>query len=176
MSWPSSKTRPVIQPPSTSSCIRFRVRRKVDLPHPDGPMSACTWFDANDRVAPFTAVVLPYIAVSLSVSMRGLGSATGDLAPSNRQTRADAEEEDDEDQHQRGGPGEPMPLFIRAGRVREDGERQGRHRLVEFEAEILAAERGEQKRSGLAGDPGHREQGPGDDPGYCCSRDHRETG
>ena len=27
----------------TSSCIRLRMRRKVDLPQPDGPISAVTW-------------------------------------------------------------------------------------------------------------------------------------
>src|SRR6476646_5791381 len=124
MSCPSSSTRPVIQPPSTSSCIRFRVRRKVDFPQPDGPMSACTWFDANDRVAPFTAVVLPYIAVSLSVSIRGLCSATGELTPSDREPGADAEYEDHEDQHQRRGPGVPMPFLVGARGVGEDGERQ----------------------------------------------------
>src|SRR5947209_2688339 len=105
MSWPSSKTRPVIHPPSTSSCIRLSVRRKVDFPQPDGPMSACTWLDAKDSVAPFTAVVLPYIAVSLSVSIRGFVSATGDLAPSDREPSPDAEEEDDDDEDEGRGPG-----------------------------------------------------------------------
>ena len=27
----------------TSSCIRFRIRRKVDFPQPDGPISAVTF-------------------------------------------------------------------------------------------------------------------------------------
>ena len=30
------------RPPGTSSCIRLRMRRNVDLPQPDGPMSAVT--------------------------------------------------------------------------------------------------------------------------------------
>src|SRR5690242_14559866 len=122
MSCPSSRTRPVIQPPSTSSCIRLRVRRKVDLPQPDGPMSACTWFDANDSVAPFTAVVLPYIAVSLSVSIRGLGSATGELAPADGEPGADAQQEDHEDQHQCRSPGVSVPLLVGARGIGEHGE------------------------------------------------------
>ena len=28
----------------TSSCIRLRIRRNVDLPQPDGPISDVTWF------------------------------------------------------------------------------------------------------------------------------------
>ena len=35
-------TSPFTCPPGMTSCIRFRVRRKVDLPHPLGPMSAVT--------------------------------------------------------------------------------------------------------------------------------------
>ena len=30
--------------PGTSSCMRLRIRRNVDLPQPDGPISAVTWF------------------------------------------------------------------------------------------------------------------------------------
>ncbi len=71
MSSPSSSTRPVIQPFSESSCIRLRVRRKVDLPQPEGPIRACTWLGAKPSDTPFTAVNLPYIAVSLSVAILG---------------------------------------------------------------------------------------------------------
>ena len=38
----SSITLPSTRPPGVTSCIRFRVRRKVDLPQPDGPMKAVT--------------------------------------------------------------------------------------------------------------------------------------
>src|SRR5262245_42929298 len=44
MSRPSIVTVPSIRAPGTMSFMRFRVRRKVDLPQPDGPMSAVTWF------------------------------------------------------------------------------------------------------------------------------------
>ena len=33
---------PSTRPPGITSCIRFSVRRKVDLPQPDGPMNAVT--------------------------------------------------------------------------------------------------------------------------------------
>ena len=44
MSWPSMRTEPSTRAPGTMSFIRFSERRNVDLPQPDGPMSAVTWF------------------------------------------------------------------------------------------------------------------------------------
>src|SRR5215470_19114477 len=41
---PSTRTVPVTRAPGTTSCIRFRQRMNVDLPQPDGPMSAGTAF------------------------------------------------------------------------------------------------------------------------------------
>ena len=37
-------TDPSTRAPGTMSFIRFSERRNVDLPQPDGPMSAVTWF------------------------------------------------------------------------------------------------------------------------------------
>ena len=42
MSCPSSNTSPPIAAPGIISCIRLRMRRKVDLPQPEGPISAVT--------------------------------------------------------------------------------------------------------------------------------------
>ncbi len=39
---PSSSTVPSARAPAMTSCIRLRVRRNVDLPQPDGPISAVT--------------------------------------------------------------------------------------------------------------------------------------
>jgi len=39
---PSSSTVPSARAPTIASCMRFSVRRKVDLPQPDGPISAVT--------------------------------------------------------------------------------------------------------------------------------------
>src|SRR5712691_433408 len=150
MSSPSSSTRPVIHPSSESSCIRLRVRRKVDLPQPDGPMSACTRLLSNARETPFTAVNLPYIAVSLSVStrtvavrggrstraVRSAASAIEVEPPADREPRPDAQDEDDQDQDQGGSPGVLVPLLVRAGSVGEHRERERGHRLVQVEAEI----------------------------------------
>src|SRR5690349_20907922 len=40
MSSPSSSTSPASAADGTSSCMRLRIRRNVDLPQPDGPISA----------------------------------------------------------------------------------------------------------------------------------------
>src|SRR5215210_3778506 len=167
MSAPSSSTRPVIQPPSDSSCIRLSVRRKVDFPQPDGPISACTRLAVKPSETPLTAVNLPYIAVSLSVSIRMRVGATPGVAaerggatvrtagrfasltaaspievepPPDREPRAQAEHEHHQDQDQRGRPGVLVPLLVRTRRIGKDRERQGGHRLIEVVAQVLAAE------------------------------------
>ena len=42
MSSPSMAMRPVTLAPAMVSFMRFMVRRKVDLPQPDGPINAVT--------------------------------------------------------------------------------------------------------------------------------------
>src|SRR6476646_778369 len=145
MSSLSSRTRPVIQPFSDSSCIRLSVRRKVDLPQPDGPMRACTRLAVKLSETPFTAVNLPYMAVSLSDSTRtrggaaaaGAGSATGGGAICragsgiqveplpDSEARTDAQHEDHQDEHQGRGPGVAVPLVVGSGRIGEHREREG---------------------------------------------------
>src|SRR5690242_6843348 len=171
MSSLSSSTRPVIQPCSDSSCIRLSVRRKVDFPQPDGPISAWTRLAVNPIETPFTAVNLPYMAVSVSVSIRTragagragartsggavrspgrLGSVTATSPievepPADGEPRADAQHQHDQDEDERGGPGVAVPLLVGAGRVREHRERQGGHRPVQAIAQVLAAQRGEEE-------------------------------
>src|SRR5215208_4695419 len=177
MSTPSRSTRPVIQPCSDSSCIRLSVRRKVDLPHPEGPMSACTRLPGKLRETPFTAANFPYMAMSLSVTMRdgvpsGLASACGmdrlkvssaiqGEPPEDRQAGSHTQHEYHEDQDQGSGPGIAMPFLIGTSGVGEDGERQRRHRLVEIEAQILAAQGREQERRGFSRNAGDGQEGAG---------------
>src|SRR5262245_4859135 len=42
------------------SFMRLSIRRKVDLPQPDGPMSAVTARSGMDRLIPSRACLLPY--------------------------------------------------------------------------------------------------------------------
>src|ERR1700683_4959452 len=50
MSTPSSSTEPDNAALGISSCIRLRTRRNVDLPHPDGPISAVTLLGSMTRL------------------------------------------------------------------------------------------------------------------------------
>src|SRR5947208_17080784 len=68
MSSPSSSTQPVIQPPSESSCMQFRQRKNVVLPHPDGPISAVTVCVGYRIDTSLTTARRPYSAVSRAVS------------------------------------------------------------------------------------------------------------
>ena len=45
--------------PGTVSCMRFRQRTKVDLPHPDGPMMAVTARSGRSRLMSWSAWVAP---------------------------------------------------------------------------------------------------------------------
>src|SRR6185312_14364182 len=191
MSAPSSSTRPVIQPWSDSSCIRFRVRKKVDLPHPDGPISACTRLGAKLSDTDFTAVNLPYMADSFSVTIRGRAvSGSGRVAGAARlkvssaieaeaaygKASSQAQEENNQDQHQSGGPGVLMPLLVGAGRIVEHGERQGGHGLVQVIAQVLTAQRSEQKWGSLAGNTGDGQESASHDSRQCGANHHRKTG
>src|SRR3982751_1658804 len=188
MSSPSRRTRPVIRPLSESSCIRFRVRRKVDLPQPDGPISAWTRLAGNPSETFFTAVNLPYMALSFAVSnttgpSTGLGwrsvsrlracperseRVTSDIErrPAvDRQSGAETQDEDHENQHQRRCPGELVPFLVGTGGVVEDCERQCRHRLIQVKAQVLAPQRGEEQRRSFTGDARCGQQGSGGDAG-----------
>src|SRR3954464_14844459 len=79
MSCPSRMTRPLTRAPGTVSCIRLRQRRKVDLPHPDGPMTAVTVRSVRSTDTPRTACTAPKNASRRSMAMRdiGAGTATG---------------------------------------------------------------------------------------------------
>src|SRR5271166_2307357 len=54
---------------STRSFIRLKHRRSVDLPQPDGPMNAVTFFSGIFRLIPCSALDLPYLKSTLSTSM-----------------------------------------------------------------------------------------------------------
>src|ERR1700724_3982010 len=60
------RTLPVARASGTVSCMRFRQRTNVDLPHPDGPITAVAWFAATVILMSYKAWVLPNQALSLS--------------------------------------------------------------------------------------------------------------
>ncbi len=52
-------TFPSTRAPGMTSCMRLSVRRKVDLPQPDGPMKAVTERGSTDMPTSATARKLP---------------------------------------------------------------------------------------------------------------------
>ena len=51
------------------SCIRFRQRTNVLLPHPDGPISAVAWFAGSSTLMSCSVWVVPYHAFRCSTLM-----------------------------------------------------------------------------------------------------------
>ena len=58
------RTRPVARASGMVSCMRLRQRTKVDLPQPDGPITAVAWFAATVMLMSYRAWVLPNQAFS----------------------------------------------------------------------------------------------------------------
>src|ERR1041384_6450423 len=129
MSSSSSSTLPVIQPPSDSSCIRFRQRRNVVLPHPDGPINAVTVCLGKRIDTSLTTARRPYSAVSRTVWSCSRASAGGATTLPNRPAGGKGEEQHEPHQHERCGPGQAVPLVERAGGVHVNLERQCLHGL-----------------------------------------------
>ena len=59
MFWPSMTILPSTRAPGITSCIRFSDRRKVDLPQPEGPISAVTERAGMVIETPSTALKSP---------------------------------------------------------------------------------------------------------------------
>src|SRR3972149_2548594 len=113
MSTSSSSTLPVTQPPSDSSCIRFRQRRKVLLPHPDGPMIAVTVWAGKRIDTSRTAAVRWNSAVRRTVSSRSRTLADATIALSRHPAGDDGQDEHEAHEYEGGGPGEAVPLVER---------------------------------------------------------------
>src|SRR5947199_8634292 len=135
MSSPASSTRPVIQPPSESSCMRFRQRRNVVFPHPDGPISAVTVCVGNRIDTSLTTARRPYSAVSRTVSSCSRATAGCAMTGPQGQAGGEGEDQDQTHQHQRRAPGEAVPFVERAGRVGEYLELEGLNRMRNVDCE-----------------------------------------
>src|SRR5256885_3784436 len=143
---PSSTTFPCARAPGISSWRRLRQRTRVDFPHPEGPISAVTWFGSTDNDMSSMASLLPYHAERFAISKLAAISHT----PSCGYEPCDqCKSEHQRDEGQSGRP-RSLDLFG-IGRLgaREDLEGQGRHRLGDLERDERAAERGEQQRGRL---------------------------
>src|SRR6185437_10961720 len=164
---PSSMTRPATRAVGTVSCIRLRQRRKVDLPHPDGPMIAVTVPSAILIDTSRMACILPNQASSDSVVIRARSEATapgvlpsttaggtsrtgaGIEAIASRGPRDDTEDQDDRDENQGARPREPMPVVVGADGIVEDLQWQRRDGLRDVGGPELIAECGKEQPSRL---------------------------
>ncbi len=59
-------TVPVARAMGLVSCMRFRQRTKVDLPQPEGPISAVAWLAGMCRLMSCRVCVEPYHAFKFS--------------------------------------------------------------------------------------------------------------
>ena len=57
--FPSINIWPLIFTPSIKSFILFKVLKNVDLPHPEGPINAVTFFDSISKFIFFNALLSP---------------------------------------------------------------------------------------------------------------------
>src|SRR6266446_3728325 len=174
MSSPSSSTSPLTRAPGTISCIRFRQRMSVDLPHPEGPMIAVAACSAIASSTPWSACVAPnqasrwrtssFVRVGATViAARAVPSSYHPEATTGEDAYAEAREPDQRQQHQRSCPRLAMPIVERRDCIGVDLDRQRRDRTGEAVVPILVAERGEEERRCLAGDARDRQHGTGDD-------------
>src|ERR1700704_319805 len=139
---PSRMTLPSARAPGSSSWRRLRQRTSVDLPDPEGPISAVTWLGSTDSEMSSIASRLPYQAERLEISKL---AAMSDAPFRGHEPSHQGKGEHQSDQRQRRRP-RPLDLCrkrrLGAG---EDLQWQGRHRLGELEGDVLAAECGEQE-------------------------------
>src|SRR5688572_22355094 len=184
MSCSSSVTVPSTRAVGTVSCIRFRHRKSVDLPHPDGPMIAVTSRSRNAMDTSRTTFEVPNRAESPAVSRRtravavvpqaagrvategwrGSSVATAAEAGARGETGGNADDKDDPDEDERARPRKGMLRIVWADGVGEDLQRECRDRLVERNRPEAVAKCREEQRRGLAGDARDRDQRGGDDP------------
>src|SRR5687768_14751244 len=140
MSVLSSRTDPETRAPGIVSCIRLRHRRKVDLPHPDGPMIAVTLRSSNASDTFLIACTAPKNASRLRTSTRvcdwrasagaagaGVGAAmrTSSVAHpaeprAGREAGSETDDEDEKDEDEGSRPGEGVPLVIGADGIVEN--------------------------------------------------------
>src|SRR4051812_23706359 len=128
MSWSSSSTVPDTRAPGMTSCMRLRVRRKVDFPQPDGPIMAVTCLGSIVMLTSAKACVEPYQALSPSTSMRFAMDSpeSGKPVTTGEDTGDDGEEEDKSDQRKGTGPRSVDSHLEGRPGLGEDKQRQAR--------------------------------------------------
>src|SRR5580658_293173 len=79
---PSRRISPSRRELRTVSCMRSSVRKRVDLPQPDGPMRAVTLLLATPRLMSKRVCLAPYQKLTLEMVIRkAAGAVVSRLAP-----------------------------------------------------------------------------------------------
>src|SRR5260221_5289269 len=170
----SSNTSPWTLAPAANSCMGFRQRSMVLLPHPDGPMIAVTVWAGTSSDTSRTARCCPNIAVRWDASSRSRVLADATIALAGHPAGGEGDDEHEPHKHERGGPGQAMPLLEGAGRVHVDLQRQRLHRLGHRQCEVQVAQRGEEERRGLTRDARDADETSRHDPAERGARDDLE--
>src|SRR5438552_727388 len=166
----SSSTSPWTLAPGVSSCIRFRQRSRVLLPHPDGPMIAVTIWAGNKSETSRTARCWPNSAVRCAASRRSRVLADATIALPRDPAGGDGNDQHESHEHERGRPRQTMPFVEGARRIHVDLQRQRLHRLRDGHGEVQIAKCGEQEWGGLAGNSCDPREAPRDDSAERCAR------
>src|ERR1700687_6236521 len=168
------RTVPVTRASGIVSCMRLRQRIKVDLPQPEGPISAVAWLAATVIWMSYNAWVLPYQAFRFSTLIPTpiLCCSEGTTAYGNAHGRDCSDDKHNEDQRAR--PRLPVPLVVRRNGVGENLQRERRGRLVGPQIPELVAECREQQRRGFARDPGKGQHDPSNHSGGCAAQSNGE--
>src|SRR6267378_6271009 len=114
MSSPWSRTFPSTLAFGIVSCIRLRQRMRVDLPQPEGPMTAVTMCSSMSIVMSWIASFSPYQAERDSTrSLVAMWDSPRYGTEPDDDARNDAESEHHEDKDQRDAPGGLILSHIR---------------------------------------------------------------
>src|SRR5438034_9196918 len=128
MSWSSRRTWPETCAPATTSCMRFRERRNVDLPQPEGPMSAVTCLGSTVMLTSASAWNAPNQALRPSTSMRLAmwGPWSDKLVAAGEEAGEHGQQEHDGDQRKGTGPRPRHRDAESRARLAEPEQRQAR--------------------------------------------------
>src|SRR6266700_7758080 len=151
MSISPTLTSPSARATGLVSCMRFRQRINVDLPQPDGPMTAVAWFDSTEILMPCRASVFPNQAfrsrTSTAVGIKLTGPSQHTPQEYESHNRGGPNNKDD--QKQCPCPRLPVPVVIRRICECVNLQRQCGNRLVGAETPELIAKCGEHQRRRL---------------------------
>src|SRR5215469_12560527 len=164
MSMPAILTSPSARASGLVSCMRLRQRMKVDLPQPEGPMTAVACLDSIEMLIPCRASVLPNQAFrSLTSTGVVMSARSFQHAPQENEANQSRCTHNYYNQHECSRPGLPVPLIERRVGGGKNLQRQCGHRLTRTEVPVLIAERGQQQGGGFSGYSGKREHHSGND-------------